>query len=54
MKTEEKKRRELSFGQNVLHIGYNATIIRRYSGDLYEIKLESGSVCVDIHDLKIL
>lgn len=38
-------------GQRVTCSGFLGTVIRHYDGNMYEVRLASGLVCVDAHDI---
>ena len=38
-------------GESVMCNGYPGTIIRQYSENMYEVRLNSGDLCVDACDI---
>lgn len=44
---------ELKPRTKVTTSGFEGRIVRQYDGDMYEVQLASGVVCVDRHDLVV-
>lgn len=42
-------KKELNQGDKVKYAGFDATIVRHYSGNMYEIRTAGGVCCVDAH-----
>lgn len=47
-----KSTNNLTVGQKVTTSGFPGVIVRQYSPGMYEVRLASGLVCVDISDIK--
>jgi hypothetical protein len=45
---------ELKPRTKVTTSGFEGRIVRQYSGDMYEVQLASGVVCVDRHDIVVV
>jgi hypothetical protein len=41
----------LSPGQRVTYSGFPGTVLSHYDGNMYTVRLASGPICVDAHDL---